>query len=155
MKRQSSLRGALGVLARGGSAIVLVLTACSGGSTLPEVAPPSENRRQDPDRSGPPKLRMINQGPEAIEALVAISPRGEVDFGDLAVGAATPYLDVPGGVYASLAFRYRRGGRTFTQRIVDPDYSALPGRAYTFRLSSSQSAGPALVIQVVERIQDR
>lgn len=148
-------RGALGFLARWSTAAILLLTACSGGAPLPAVAPPPANGRQDLARAGPPRLRMLNQGPEAIEALVAISPHGGVDFGELAVGATTPYVDVPGGVYETLAFRYRKGGRTFTQPVMDFDRSPLPERAYTFKLSISQTAGQVLIIQVVQQIQDR
>ena len=81
------------------------------------------------------QLRVTNVGNEAIEDLTVVFPNGEVEFGDIPVGATTAYEDVTGGVFPYAAYRLEIDGEPVTQPVIDwSGAQPLEGERFTYNL---------------------
>ena len=119
----------------------LALAAIAGCAATPPV-----------DATAPSQLRIRNDGPAAVQALHVQFPDAEVAFGDVAAGATTAYLPVPGGVYNYAAYRARIGGRDVAVPVIDwVGESPMPAGKVTYVLAVDGAADLPVRLVRVER----
>lgn len=112
-------------------AFVFPLAACAAKENTP--APVSLQQQ----------LRLSNTGSTDIKGLVLYFPglhsEAEVvklDFGDLAAGQTSTYLDVPSGVYAYAAYAYKLDGREIVQPVTDwVGEAPIAGKKFTYQIT--------------------
>ena len=103
------------------------------------------------------RLRVRNTGPSAIRGLVVSFPGDRdgssqnISFGDVAVGATTPYRQVAAGVYRYAAYEYRVQGRARVQPVIDfTGEVPLPGGNYTYVLRVEPMGSLELSIREID-----
>jgi hypothetical protein len=101
------------------------------------------------------RLRIVNEGPSAVTALVVMFPDASVSFGNVAPGAATAYRDVPRGVYQYAAYRHTLNGVVVTQTVFDWTAEApMTGNAFTYRISVDASRPGGWSVRLVSVTRD-
>jgi hypothetical protein len=106
--------------------VVLCLYGCDEArlpSPSPSPAPPGAS------------LRIVNAGPGPVRDLTVLFPDSQTSFGDVAVGAATPYRTVARGVFRYAAYRLEIDGEIVTQPVIDwVGEMPMEGRAFTYTI---------------------
>jgi hypothetical protein len=108
------------------------------------------------------QLRIHNVGDVDIMNLSVLFPgvtpesmATHIDFGDVAAGATTVYVDVPGGVYRYSAYEYMLDGTTITQPVIDwVGESPLPGQQFTYEIRLDPAAVQGNQMSLVNVITD-
>ena len=129
---------------------VCVVLACA--SCGPKATPPAATGPSAP----PQRLRIFNEGPNAVTALVVMFPDASVSFGTVAPGVTTNYRDVPRGVYGYAAYRHRINGVVITQTVMDWTAEApMTGTEFTYRISVDTSRRGGWAVRLVSATRDR
>lgn len=117
-----------------------------------------------PSAPAAPQLRIHNSGSEDIHDLTLLFPGKtarardvvRVAFGDIAAGATSAYLPVPGGIYRYAAYEYRRDGAAMSQSVVDwIGEQPLAGSQFTYRLRLDPQAVPGAQITLVDVVTEQ
>jgi hypothetical protein len=108
-------------------------SAAQQATSIEELA--ESIRRGEVYDSHPAQLRVKNVGNEVIEDLTVVFPNGEVEFGDIPMGATTAYEEVSGGVFPYAAYRLKIDGELVTQPVIDwSGARPLEGDRFTYHL---------------------
>jgi hypothetical protein len=131
-----------------------VLSACQAaqrtqpaGADTPTAAPTAA-----PEVEGP-RLRIANNGPQALEDLVVLFPDARIEFGDIPAGETSEYQVVTGGVYNYAAYEYTQDGQQMVQPVID--WVGETGRMqgdFTYVLSYDPTRTDMLAIELVQTI---
>ena len=134
-------------LAEHGDPRAPVLAGARAAGALPaaDAAPAGDARS---------RLRIRNEGPAGVQALVVQFPDAQVSFGDVAAGATSGYRTVEGGVFNYAAYRARLGGKDVAVPVIDwVGESPLPAGDYTYVITVDPQA--ALPVALVRSVRDR
>jgi hypothetical protein len=105
--------------------------------------------------SGSPRLRVRNGGTTPIRALTVMFPEDRIAFGDVAVGASSPYRQVPHGVYRYAAYSLEIDGSLVTQPVIDwVGEQPMPGTAFTYTLEVNALGSPLEFVRLVSVTPD-
>ena len=104
---------------------------------------------------GAQRLRITNRGTVPLEDLVVLFPEERIEFGDVAPGATTEYVEVPEGVYGYAAYEYDLNGERVTQPVLDwMGEEPREGVDFTYVLEYDPGRPPLQRIQLREVVQD-
>ena len=113
----------------------------------------------DATPSGPGEtatLRVVNQGPHAIQGLALLFPQERVAFGDVAAGQTTPDRPVTRGVYRYAAFAYQVNGTERVQPVIDwVGESPMAGQAFTYTIAVADTSTSNLPVTIVSVVRDK
>jgi hypothetical protein len=136
--------------------IVVSDTPAPSATPLPATPEPAVTPEitQTPSPSGQ-RLRLTNSGTVDILKLVVLFPGGRVEYGDLAAGQTTEYLDVPDGVYGYAAYEFEVDGETVLQPVIDwVGEVPMDGTAFTYSVRSIVTAEGYDFIELVDVTRD-
>ena len=101
------------------------------------------------------QLRITNVGTAPILRLSVLFPEDRVSFGDLAIGATSPYVEVPHGVYSYAAYRLEIGGALVTQPVIDwVGEEPMVGSSFTYALDVNPNRSELQIVQLVSVTRD-
>ena len=81
------------------------------------------------------QLRIENVGATPLDRVVVCFPKNEVNFGNVASGATSRFVEVPHGVGPYAAFWFSVDSPPVHQLVMDwSGWKPLPGRAFTYRV---------------------
>lgn len=101
------------------------------------------------------RLRVINDSTIPIENLIVIFPKDQIQFGNIAPGATTDYIDVPNGIYRYAAYKFDLGGNTITQPVIDwVGETPMEGTSFTYTINIDPDRDDGQIIQLTEVTED-
>jgi hypothetical protein len=79
------------------------------------------------------QLRIINNGPYAVDNLVVRFPGVNVAFGDVPAETTTEYKNVPNGVFRYAAYDFEVDGKVMSQAVIDwMGETPMDGNSFTY-----------------------
>lgn len=117
------------------AAVVLLATGCGGTAVTSSTEPSSVSTTAAATASGP-QLRILNTGTVEVTDLVVLFPDSDVEFGSVAAGQTTDYVEVASGVYRYAAYRYTLDGQEVLQHVLDwVGEKPIPGAKFTYQIA--------------------